>query len=128
MFIVPVQFLYADEQIWGTDVMEFDPRRWIVVDDKGSERLKDDTDQIGFLPWLTGPRVCPGKKFSQVEFVAGLASILATFRIKPVAKSGETEEEARARLKWAMDNAEYYMTPKIGRPETYGIRFVRIEQ
>ncbi|KAF2025334.1 hypothetical protein EK21DRAFT_15519, partial [Setomelanomma holmii] len=51
-----------------------------------------------FAPWGLGPRVCPGKKFRQVEFVAVLARILAEWRVEIVRNKGEEELEARARL------------------------------
>jgi cytochrome P450 len=68
-------------EIWGSDVLQFRPDRFVVSSDKpvpagwmehgsgvdGEEKLV--TPPIShFSPWLLGPRICPGMKFSQVCF------------------------------------------------------------
>lgn len=50
-----------------------------------------------FVPWSDGPRVCPGKKFAQVEFVAVIARLFRTHRVHPVPKAGEDSGSARQR-------------------------------
>ena len=51
-----------------------------------------------FIPWADGPRECVGRKFSQVEFVAVLASLFWQYRVKPVVKNGESEADGRRAL------------------------------
>ncbi|KAH7379157.1 cytochrome P450 [Phaeosphaeria sp. MPI-PUGE-AT-0046c] len=63
--------------------MEFDPARWLQ-----STSLSHNTP--GFYPWGSGPRICPGMKFSQVEFCAVIVSVLA--RCKLSADRGEVEK------------------------------------
>jgi cytochrome P450 len=56
--------------------LEFRPQRWIVTSDTGTESLF--MPQPGtFLAWSSGPRICPGMKFSHVKFVAVISTILA---------------------------------------------------
>ena len=63
--------------------MDFKPSRWIdgsgqlIVPPKGT-----------FLPWSGGPRVCPGMKMSQVEFVATLATLFRYAHVEPLPTLG----------------------------------------
>jgi cytochrome P450 len=56
----------------------FYPKRWIAKSDNGKEVL---LHHPGFYPWGSGPRICPGMKFSQVEFCAVLVGILGRVRL-----------------------------------------------
>jgi cytochrome P450 len=62
-----------------------------------NEVLAPDT-QEHFLPWATGLRVCPGKKFSQVELVAALATFFRDYTVEPKPSDGESMEKARERI------------------------------
>lgn len=82
--------------------MQWNPKRFIFhpTDSESSfenEILAPDT-QPHFLAWATGQRVCPGKKFSQVELVAVLALIFRDYRVQPQPRIGETMEQARERI------------------------------
>ncbi|KAI1485519.1 hypothetical protein F5X96DRAFT_659588 [Biscogniauxia mediterranea] len=41
-----------------------------------------------FIVWSEGARDCPGRKFSQVEFVATIASLFRDWRVNPVTFEG----------------------------------------
>ena len=43
--------------------------------------------------------MCPGRKFSQVEFVGVLVGLFREYRIRPTRLDGEDDEVARQRLK-----------------------------
>lgn len=51
-----------------------------------------------FVGWSGGARGCPGRKFSQVEFVGVLVGLFRNFRVKPVPEAGENDAMARTRL------------------------------
>lgn len=51
-----------------------------------------------FVAWSEGVRVCPGKKFSQVEFVATMAELFRDWRVEPVLEKGEDSMMARNRV------------------------------
>ncbi|KAI0427612.1 cytochrome P450 [Xylaria sp. FL1042] len=51
-----------------------------------------------FVGWSESARDCPGRKFSQVEFVATIASLFRDWRVNPVTIEGETIELARERV------------------------------
>lgn len=51
-----------------------------------------------FIAWSEGVRNCPGKKFSQVEFVASMAALFRDWRVDPVPEPSESLESARKRV------------------------------
>lgn len=55
---------------------DFDPGRWFT--DEGRNAARD-----GYLPFSSGPRVCPGAGFAMIEGVVMLARITAAFRLTP---------------------------------------------
>ncbi|KAK7966424.1 uncharacterized protein PG986_000701 [Apiospora aurea] len=101
--------LHTDPKYWGPDSLEWRPSRWIksgsdsatATNEKklGDEEI--DMNQRGvFLGWSEGARDCPGKKFSQVEFVALMVGLFRQWRVDPVVskEEGETIEAARKRV------------------------------
>lgn len=56
-----------------------------------------------FIIWSAGARVCPGRKFSQVEFVAVITTLFHTWRVKPMLQAGEDEATARSRLQQVVE-------------------------
>jgi cytochrome P450 len=80
---------------------------------------KAKPDDPMYMPFLHGPRVCPGKKFAQVEFVAVIATIFREWRVEP---RSSTELQY---MKESLSRAEFNMTPKLWKPEKAGVRWVR---
>lgn len=109
---------------WGPDVEEFNPKRFITS-------TRNDEDEAFVIPtdcmhiaWVLGPRLCPGKKFSQVEFVAVIAHILFLYRIEVVRKTNESENEARTRLRYLLRDKYFNGSAHLRRPDDAQIRFV----
>ncbi|TVY49350.1 putative cytochrome P450, partial [Lachnellula occidentalis] len=84
--------IHTNPEIWGVDAEEFRPSRWLKDDGKLHEPAPGE-----FLPWSFGPRLCPGIKMSQVEFLATMWEIFCGWRIEIVQREGETVEDARKR-------------------------------
>jgi hypothetical protein len=70
-----------------------------------------------FNPWTHGPRVCPGKKFAQVEFVAVIARLFKNGVVKPKLKTGEKMEDAIVRVRDVVQDSELAVTLHIKHPE-----------
>ncbi|KAK7981340.1 hypothetical protein PG988_003578 [Apiospora saccharicola] len=51
-----------------------------------------------FVGWSEGERNCPGKRFSQVEFVATMATLFRDHRVDPTKRPGESADESRRRI------------------------------
>lgn len=125
-------------EVWGEDHMVFRPGRWIdQAGDGATEVLLDlpesvrektmssDSKGITFFPWSSGGRVCPGKKFSQVEVLAVVSSILRDYRIEVVPEGLETEEQARKRCLEVIEDSETQITLQMRRPDTIWLRAVK---
>lgn len=124
---------------WGEDHMVFRPGRWIgQPGDVASEVLLDvpepvrertaatpDGKGIAYFPWSAGARVCPGKKFSQVEVLAVVSSLLREYRIEVVPEGLETEEQARKRCLAVIEDSETQITLQMRRPDSVWIRLVK---
>ena len=119
--------IHSDPRWWGADSLTWRPQRWIRIDPKtGRECIAPVPAGGAFMAWSTGPRVCPGKKFSQVEFVAVISSMLRRYRLKPLTVSGKTttEEQARLALLEVIEDSQNIITPKMRKPEDAGVVFV----
>jgi len=69
---IAVQGYHMDPEIWGDDVLEFKPERWL--------NRKDAMGILGnFLTFSSGIRSCPGRRFSFVEMQVFLVSLLSNF-------------------------------------------------
>lgn len=112
---------------WGPDALLFNPMRFIHSSSPGEEKLVVPQGPL-YAPFMMGPRVCPGKKFSQVEFVAVLARVLAGRRVEVVREGGETEEDARRRLLSVVEEKKFNVSAHLKRPEDAKVRFVRRER
>ncbi|KAF2106449.1 putative cytochrome P450 [Lophiotrema nucula] len=109
---------------WGVDADKFDPRRFVSTNEKGNEILTVP-DGVAYLPFMFGPRICPGKKFAQVEFVAIVAQMLSEYRVEVLRKGNETEQAATARLMGTLKDKYFNISAHLKRPEDAGVRFVK---
>lgn len=94
----------TDPRFWGPDSLDWRPSRWIksadtssVAPNPGGEE-QDLHTRGAFIGWSEGIRDCPGKKFSQVEFVAVMAVLFLNSRVEPLKKPGESIGAARQRV------------------------------
>jgi cytochrome P450 len=91
--------IHTHPRYWGDDHMEWNPSRWI-----NSAGLIEDETMVtpkkgAFIAWSEGLRNCPGKKFSQVEFVATMAGLFRDWSVEAVPLDGETQEMAMKRVR-----------------------------
>lgn len=70
--------LHTHPKYRGEGSLEWGPSRLIHAKDP-NESLRNETimtpQKGSFVAWSEGVRICPGKKFSQVEFVASIAGL-----------------------------------------------------
>ncbi|RDW72334.1 uncharacterized protein DSM5745_07506 [Aspergillus mulundensis] len=118
---ISMQIIHADRDLWGPDCADFKPSRWI-----------DGTGQLvtppkgTFMPWSGGPRVCPGMKMAQVEFVAALAVLFRSVRCDPVPLGGEDLDAARRRLRGLMRDPVAQVSLQIRDPNAVVLRWSEI--
>ncbi|KAH8704634.1 cytochrome P450 [Phaeosphaeriaceae sp. PMI808] len=91
--------VHTHPKFWGSDSLEYKPSRWIESSGTSHNNEILVTPRKGsFIPWSEGVRNCPGKKFSQVEFVATIAALLRNWRVEPKLRPNETMDQARRRI------------------------------
>lgn len=95
--------MHTDLKYWGSDSLTWRPSRWIKSGAEGTSKPGDESIDMNrqgvFLGWSEGTRDCPGKKFSQVEFVALMVGLFRDWRVDPVKEQPqETMVYARQRV------------------------------
>lgn len=122
---------HTDPDYWGDDSLEFKPSRWIETsptttpgecDAKVSlldrEALLKPPRTV-YMSWLDASHVCPGKKFSQVEYVGLIVSLLGTHYVEPAKESPDEDiEHARQRTKDCLADSGTKLVFEMLRPET----------
>jgi len=104
---------------WGLDYLAWRPSRHIKQD--GFITPAQGT----LVAWAGGPRVCPGKKFAQVEFVATIALVLKKHRVSAVTLDGESREDTRKRVMETVADSDVGVSPtlKMLHPERVKLRW-----
>ena len=111
------QAIQCSPALWGSDALEFRPNRWIKLDPSTGEETILSPEKGAFMPWSAGPRVCPGMKMAQVEFVAVFATLMKTCRVGPALLSGENLEQAQRRLLDVMLDSQNRLSLQMNRPK-----------
>ncbi|KAF1963767.1 cytochrome P450 [Byssothecium circinans] len=85
---------FANPTVW-------DPKRWISSSTPNSsppgESFIHAGISQGYAAWSHGPRICPGMKMAQVEFVAVLGTVLRGVRVTPAVTGDDEVGEEGAR-------------------------------
>ncbi|KAG8528346.1 uncharacterized protein KY384_007264 [Bacidia gigantensis] len=114
--------LHVSSAIWGKDALGFRPSRWLSPEGDFVEHPRSS-----FIPWSTGPRLCPGMKMAEVEFVAVMMSIFRTWKVAPAVLQGETTELASERLRKVVADSHPRLTLQMNRPKDVLLRWTRHE-
>jgi cytochrome P450 len=104
---------------WGHDSLTFRPDRWIENPNPttiSTEELFKPAPGV-FVPWAAGPRVCPGKKFAQVEFVAVISKLFTNHKVGPALRVGESFENARKRIFDMVEDSHLVIMLQMRHPE-----------
>ena len=106
MIIGSYSALHTHPRHWGDNSLDWEPFRWINYSARDSTDVNDILALKSFfefpnpfIVWPWGARVCPGRKFSEVEFVGVLVGLFRPHRTHPVWFAGEDDAAARAKLR-----------------------------
>ncbi|MCJ1355077.1 MAG: hypothetical protein MMC33_005068 [Icmadophila ericetorum] len=93
---------HVSPEYFAPDPLAWRPARWITAGAGGRTGIgREELVELApgtFTPWTGGPRICPGKKFAQVEFTAVMAVVFRQMRVEPVVASGQKIEEVRKQV------------------------------
>ena len=124
MVQVSVAAINVSPTVWGADALGFRPSRWLDGGRPLCETLREPPTG-SFLPWSAGPRVCPGMKMAQVEFVSVIREIFSQWRVEVVQRAGETAAAARKRLAAVVADSSPKLTLQVNRPQDVVLRWVK---
>lgn len=115
-------------QYWGSDSLLWRPDRWVTNSASGSldEETMWQNDHSAFIPFSSGPRSCPGRKFAQVEFVAVIARLFHKHRCEPVLLKGETMLAAKKRVLEVVEDSNLVLTLKMRHSERVKLRWEEV--
>ncbi|KAJ5676144.1 hypothetical protein N7462_009041 [Penicillium macrosclerotiorum] len=123
--LTPPLDIYAETAIlnispafWGDDALEFRPSRWI---DQSGQLITPEKGT--FMPWSGGPRVCPGLKMSEVEFVATMVTLFRSARCEPHALPGDGPGDPTLRLQRVVQRPITKMTLAVRNPEDVQLKW-----
>jgi cytochrome P450 len=117
--------IHFNPAVWGPDVDEFRPSRWIKSAGEPGKEQFATPDGAEFVGWSSGPRGCPGKRFSQVEFVAMIARLLKECNVQPARKDDESIVQATERLRFKSFDVEHFISLRVKDPDAAGIACVK---
>jgi cytochrome P450 len=114
----------TDPRFWGNDSLTWKPSRWIRTTSGPADEEFIHPDKGTFIGWSEGSRDCPGRKFSQVEFVATMAVLFLNWRVEPLPAEGKSMHTARRRLLDMIENdSGYVLLLQILHPERANLRW-----
>lgn len=121
---INVQALHTDPLIWGPDALVWRASRWLEQTSSSAGETFIQPEPGAYVPWADGPRACVGKKFSQVEFVAVLATLFQRYRVTPVLENGESEDDGQKALRSIVEgSAISAITLQMQEPRSRALRW-----
>ena len=108
---------------WDEDALDFRPTRWFRPDGAFVQPRRSS-----FIPWSAGPRICPGQKMAEVEFVAVMMTVFRSWKVRPVVFHGETAEKARDRLSSVVADSQPVATLQMNRPSDAILRWEELDR
>ncbi|KAG8533887.1 uncharacterized protein KY384_001628 [Bacidia gigantensis] len=82
---IPMAVMHSDPEIWGADVMEFQPRRFFKLPNSAKEYK---TNATAYRPFGGGASLCPGRHFVTLEAMALVACFVMRYDVVPVEGGG----------------------------------------
>ena len=121
--------LHTNTDVWGSNALAWNPARFITFDNTQSNRSVD-ADQLRafpegvYVPWSHGERICPGKRFSQVELAAVLAVLFYKHGVEVEPEMGESSLDAQARAMKTSLDIQMTLLNEMYQPGRVGLKWV----
>lgn len=120
-----LQGVHQQQDSWGEDQADFRPTRWIGPTSSVTIPIPNSVPQApnlqpptkgAFLPWSVGPRICPGMKMAQVEFLSVIWTLFREYRVEAAHVGNESKEDAELRLGNVILDSEPRITLQMRKP------------
>lgn len=114
---------WAEPRIWK-------PSRWIVRAEAASSGI--DGEQLleprkgTFFPWSSGPQDCIGKKVSQIEAVAVLATLIFNHRLHVKSQPSETDAQMQRRVEDCCDDNNFNILLEMNDAAKVGLECIEM--
>lgn len=119
------QAVHTHPDHWSPDPLTWRPDRWLICSGRSSAPGPESLivpAKGTYIAWADGPRVCPGRKFAQVEFVAAITKLFHRHEVQPVLLDGESPDQASERLvRMIDDSAMTAITLQMRRPKSVAL-------
>ncbi|KAJ5746545.1 cytochrome P450 monooxygenase [Penicillium odoratum] len=123
--------VHARTADWGPDSLSWIPGRWLCSsqnanNQSGTRQESIDSKKIdSLLAWGEGSRGCPGKRFSQLEIIAVLVTLLRNHYVQLAPRAGFSVEQARVEALKVIMQSKSGLTLHIERPELIQVQWTR---
>jgi cytochrome P450 len=87
--LVPFRQMHFNEDVWGANVREFDPTRFMTAEGK---KGRDAARDSNFRPFGGGTTICPGRFLAKREVLAFVALGIVRFDLSLEAGTGEKDD------------------------------------
>ncbi|KAL4911188.1 hypothetical protein BDW74DRAFT_6045 [Aspergillus multicolor] len=82
---IPGQAIARRDDVWGSNALEFNPRRFIRTAEHNPRRTG------GFMTFGVSPVICPGRHFASTEILGVVAMMVLRVDVCPIAQEGWVE-------------------------------------
>ncbi|KAI3325968.1 cytochrome P450 [Xylariaceae sp. AK1471] len=93
-------FTYNRSERFFHDPSNFRPERWLSPDHPKYDPIFAHDDRRAYMPFITGPRQCPGRELAKITFRLVVAKLIWSFDIKQVSKPLEFDRDFRVYSNW----------------------------
>ncbi|KAI8623597.1 cytochrome P450 [Xylariaceae sp. FL1651] len=94
-------FTYNRSDRFFHNPSSFRPERWLSPDHPKYDPVFANDDHRGYMPFITGPRQCPGRELAKITFRLVVTKLFWSFDIEQVSKPLEFDRDFRVYSIWA---------------------------
>ncbi|KAF2106159.1 putative cytochrome P450 monooxygenase [Lophiotrema nucula] len=99
------------------DPLIWKPSRWILANEGLLVPQKGT-----YFPWSEGPHNCLGMKFSQVEFVAVIATLMKGCSLSVIGEEGESEKDMQTRVDGVINDCDMQLLLRMKNPDKVRVK------
>ncbi|KAF7164521.1 hypothetical protein CNMCM5623_009018 [Aspergillus felis] len=118
--------IHTDPDDWGPDSQTWRPDRWISEASSTLSECEFSSEMSKCIfAWGDGPRMCPGRKFSQVEILASLLRLFMGHRVEIVPRAGQSLQDARSEAYSLIQDSTVGLTLQMPGHRPVNLRWIR---